>query len=463
MSEAEQDPREERGLSLSSLLKFYWPLAVSWLFMSMETPLAISILSRMRDEVENTAVFLPMMAISLFIEGPVIDLLATATTFGRSRTSYRRLRSFSLWLMIWCTVIHSLVALTPIYGWVTGNWLGLRPELMDSLRPALIWMIPWSAFIGWRRFRQGILIRSGETRPIGIGTVIRAATIFGVGLALSYGPLPGIQVIAIALSTSVAIEAAFIHFASSRTVRTQLPETTPEELQTGYLSTRFLLLFHVPLALTTMLHLSSSQLAAKTLSMTQDAVLTMAAWQTASSLVFLHRALTFALPEMVISLATDTRKEQILGRFCVGIGAVLSGIMLLLWGTGASRWIMLGPLGTTPQVAEMAQLSYLACAILPLLTAYGAYYRGLLTAGRLTRFRLVAMGISTASFFLSLEVLVRVLKQGILVPSISLVIMAGTEMAVQAFFLRRSRRHSDDSAPKDKPQVLAAEPVSLAE
>lgn len=463
MSEIDLDQRESECLRLPSLLKFYWPLALSWLFMSMETPLAISILSRTRDEVLNTAAYLPMMAISFFIEGPVIDLLATTTTFGKSRFSYRRLRTFCLWVMLWCTVIHAVVALTPVYSWVVVGWLGLKPDLVEALRPALVWMIPWSALIGWRRFRQGILIRSGETRPIGIGTILRATTIFGVGFMLGHGSLPGIQAIAIALVASVGIEAIFVHFASLRVVRTELVDSIEEDHEPGFLSTRFLLAFHVPLALTTMLNLSSMQLAAKTLSQTQNSAQTMAAWQTAASLVFLHRALTFALPEMVIALANDGGRERILRRFCVGIGISLSGLMLLLWASGAAHWILVTLLGSTAQVARMAELAFVASASLPILTAYSSYFRGLLTLGRLTRFRLIAMAVSTASFFVSLEIFVRVLDSGILVPAYSLIVMAAAEVWIQAYFLFRSRRLPAAAPPQLDPTRAVAEPVSLTE
>jgi hypothetical protein len=67
----------EPALSHRHILKFYLPLALSWIFMAIESPIALSVISRMSNAEINAAAFQPLMALALLIESPVIDLLKT--------------------------------------------------------------------------------------------------------------------------------------------------------------------------------------------------------------------------------------------------------------------------------------------------------------------------------------------------------------------------------------------------
>ena len=75
---------EEAPLTSRTILRFYYPLALSWLFMAIESPIAIIILSRLPGSEVATAAFLIMMGLALWIESPVIDMLSTSTTLARN-------------------------------------------------------------------------------------------------------------------------------------------------------------------------------------------------------------------------------------------------------------------------------------------------------------------------------------------------------------------------------------------
>src|SRR5689334_12092802 len=168
--------------------------------MALESPICVSVVSRLPFHGSpiaklNTAAFLVLMSIALFIETPVIDLLSTSTTLSKNRQDYELVNRFVWILMIATAVVHALVIFTPIYWVVTLNVLRLKPEVAEAARIGLAMMVLWSPAIGWRRFRQGLLIRFHRTRMVGYGTAVRVGTVALLNMSLFFlSNLPGIQI-----------------------------------------------------------------------------------------------------------------------------------------------------------------------------------------------------------------------------------------------------------------------------
>ena len=93
------EPITSAELTHRHILKFYSPLALSWIFMAVESPIALSVISRMPNAEICRAAFQPLMALAYLIESPVIDLLTTATTLGKDRKHYVQLSRFVWWIM----------------------------------------------------------------------------------------------------------------------------------------------------------------------------------------------------------------------------------------------------------------------------------------------------------------------------------------------------------------------------
>ncbi|MEJ5170382.1 MAG: hypothetical protein WHU10_05290 [Fimbriimonadales bacterium] len=297
---------------VSAVARLFWPLAVSWLFMSLETPIAMAILSRSDRPDVGAAGFLILMAIAIWIESPVIDLLSTSTAFARSRQDFLRVRGFTIGTMVWVTAAHALVAFTPLYWLLTRSVLGLPEEVTQAVQVPLQIMLPWSALIGWRRFQQGILIRGGNTRPIVLGTSLRLATIALVGFTLfGWLRVPALEATAIALVASVAVESLFVTWVVQPVLRERYSQPTG----TSGVTLAGLLRFHLPLTLTTMVSLTVTPLLGSALARMPDSVRSMAAWQVAITLVGLVRIIPFALPEAVIALYSERhpRARVVLG------------------------------------------------------------------------------------------------------------------------------------------------------
>lgn len=436
-------------------LRFFSPLAFSWLFMAIESPIALSAISRLPDPLVSTAAFFMMMGIAIWIESPVIDLLSTSVTLATDSKRYATISRFVWVLMGLVTLTHFTVVATPLYGFVSGSILNLSPEVSEATRLGLLIMTPWSAVIGWRRYLQGVLIRFGHTKAVGLGTASRLVTMATVTYGLFFTvELPSIAIVAIGLIASVAADAAFAHWSSRRIVRTMFgkerrpkrwfnlgsrrSEIVPSALgvepvpEDAPLSFRELAAFHTPLTLTTMVMLVGSPLIGAFLFRTASPVLATAGWQVATTLLFLLRTVLFALPEVVIALYDRPDGPRVLRSFCMCAGAIASAVLLLFSFTGLDSVFFERVLGADPASSRFAHLCVLLCALTPLINAAQSYFRGELTKWRQTRVRLwavlIGMSVLVASLLTCLSLGVR--AEWMIATSLTL------SMASEAVFLR---------------------------
>jgi hypothetical protein len=444
--------------SYREIFRFYFPLALSWLFMALEAPITTTVVSQSAGAEVQLAAMLMLFGLALWIESPVIDLLATSTTLTKDASSFAVISRFVWWLMGWCTLVHAAIALTPLFDIVTISILGVPSPVAEAARIPMAIMIPWSAFIGWRRYLQGILIRFGRTRIIGWGTAVRVLTVASISLTLLLTTdLAGIMIAAVALVCSVTAEAMFIHWASRAVVEAHLrvegrgtrdegadasPDHSPGSSLTDLshkgrgdtvsdssgLTMARLARFHLPLTATTMTFLLSLPLISGAIARSPDSISAMAGWQVATSLIFLFRTVVFALPEPIIALHSGPESAFRLARFCAMVGLAASGAMVLLSVLGGDRLVFREVFGADASVILAASLAFLACAALPLIGALQSYLRGMLTAHHFTVARLGAVLASTAVLLTCLYLGVRQAWPGVTVAAYALNFSALAEL-----------------------------------
>ncbi len=358
--------------------------------MGLEGPVCEGVINRLHHPEINAAAWPVLMAIAIWIESPVIDLLSTSTTLAKSQQNYEVISRFVWYLLMWVTVAHAAVVLTPLYGVVAEGLLGVKPEVANAARAGLIILIPWSAMIGWRRYLQGILIRNGRTRSVGVGTTARVLTLVIMSVILfTTTKLPSVVIASIAIILSVGMEASVIHLLSRDVIRTAFRDKTAS--QSEPLTMKKLISFHAPLSATTMVNLLVMPLVNAGLARTDRPVLALAGCGVAGAIVFLHRAITFCIPEVVITLYKGSQTRLKLRNFSLGVGALSSGLILFLGLTGLDRFLFAGLIQAKPPIAEVAHWCYLFSAAVPFVDSAQAYVRGVLTAHHLTVSRLIAV------------------------------------------------------------------------
>jgi hypothetical protein len=202
-------------LSNREIITAWWPLAASWLLMSAELPMVSACVARMPEASLQLAAFGSIVfPLALVIEGPVIMMLAAATALAEHPENLRRLWRFMHQLGLLLTVIHAIFAFTPLLDVVVINMMGAPEELVEPTRLGVRLMLPWSWLIADRRFHQGVLIRHGYSRTVGIGTAVRLISTLSmlfVGYQLQWGS--GVAVACSTLSGAVFAEAIYVRWA----------------------------------------------------------------------------------------------------------------------------------------------------------------------------------------------------------------------------------------------------------
>ncbi|MCY4505332.1 MAG: hypothetical protein OXG35_00005, partial [Acidobacteria bacterium] len=195
-------------LTWPRIAAFWLPLAGTWLMMAAEGPYLAAIIARLDQPTENLAAFGVAFALAIIIEAPVIMLMAASTALVTDAASYAALRRFTYTLAAALTLVQVVAVLPSVFDWLALSLIGLPPDVARLAHHGLAIMLPWPIAIGYRRFRQGLLIRRRLTRLVTYGTALRLAAMSAAALAAARVPgLQGVHVGTIALATGVVVEA----------------------------------------------------------------------------------------------------------------------------------------------------------------------------------------------------------------------------------------------------------------
>jgi hypothetical protein len=375
---------------------FFWlPLAASWLLMSAEGPILQAAIARLPDMETQLAAFGIVTSLEIAIESPVIMLLATCTALATSARNYLVLRRFMIWVNFLVTMVALLVAFTPLYGFIVLTLMGIPKPIAAAAQPGMRIMVLWSASIGFRRFLQGVLIRQGQTRWVGYGTVARLISSGGGGILLAvFTDLPGVYIGSIALMAGVMIEAAFIGYVARPTVRYLL--ASRESPAADALSIWDVASYHAPLAATSLLTLLAQPLIGAGLARMPYPEENLAVWPVIWGILFIFRSPSFALPEAVIALMTERRLKEQVRRFCTFIGVLSAAAMALLVVTPLFRVYLRYVAGLPDRLARFVIPAMILALPLPCINSIHSWFRGQLMAVRRTRVIYWGMGINLA-------------------------------------------------------------------
>jgi hypothetical protein len=372
-------------------------------------------------------------------------LLTASTALARDRHAYGVIRRFMFVTAGLLTLLHAVLAFTPLFDWVAGTLIGVPEPVREPARAGLRIMLPWTLSIAYRRTQQGVLIRFGRARAVTWGTVVRLTTLvslLGAGMAL--GTVPAIVVGTVGVIGAVVAEAVFAGFAVRPVLRGPLAEV--EASEASPLSMSRFIRFYTPLSLTPLLNFIAMPLSAAAMSRMPNALESLAAWPVLSGSTFTVRSLGFAYNEVVVSLMDRARPVPALRRFAWGLSVF--GLLVLLAGAATP----LGRLWFERASALPSGLALLARQSLWLLVPMGAvsvwqsYHMGMLVHAHRTR------AMSEAKLLLLLAT-VTVLGVGVAWQSIpglafaSLALTAGG-LAEIAWLARRSHplRHPANAA-----------------
>ncbi len=362
----------------------WWPLAMSWLLMSLELPALGAIIARLEDpEIHLAAYGGVVFPLALIIEAPIIMLLAASTALSKDWASYAKLRNYMLGASAILTTLHILIAFTPLYYFIVEDILGAPSEIVEPARIGLMIMTPWTWAIAYRRLNQGVLIRFEHSRAISIGTFIRLATdVIVLLIGYSIGTLPGVVVATSAVAASVIAEAFYVAIRIRPVIKNELipaPQVNPA------LTYRAFANFYIPLALTSLLTLIVQPLGSAALSRMPLALESLAVWTVIMGLTFMLRSLGIALNEVVVALLDEPNSTNSLWRFTKFLAVGTTAFMLIMVLTPLAD-IWFGKISALrPELVEMAKWSLWLALPMPALAALQSWYQGGILQSRKTR------------------------------------------------------------------------------
>ncbi|MEI6171970.1 MAG: hypothetical protein WCQ45_05805, partial [bacterium] len=125
----------ERDLTTGQVFRTWWPLAASWVLMALEGPLQTIFVARLADPKIHLAAFGSLvLPIAMLIEAPIIMLLSASTALCVDHDAYRKIRRFMHGLSAVLTVLHIVIALSPLYHLLVVNVLHAPPEIVEPGR-----------------------------------------------------------------------------------------------------------------------------------------------------------------------------------------------------------------------------------------------------------------------------------------------------------------------------------------
>ncbi len=377
---------ESQQLTTKKIIVFWMPLAATWLMMASEGPFLAAIIARLNAPKINLAAYGVAFSIALLVEAPIIMLMSAATALVKDRDSYLKLRNFSYSLNGIITLLMLFILIPPVFRLITRNLMDLPENVARLTYMATAIMLPWPAAIGFRRFYQGILIRSNLTRRVAYGTILRLATMTATGLVCFIFFQPhGAVVGALALSVVVTVEALASRIMVHSSIGMLLAlKTNPQGLER--LSYKSIITFYYPLALTSILNLGVFPMVTFFMAQSRMPLESLAVLPVIHSLVFIFRSIGLSFQEVGIALLGEKQKNyEPLRNFAILLGVVVLILfstvsftpLAFLWFNNVS--------GLSLELSKFALLPTKILTLTPALMVLLTFLRSLMVNSRKTK------------------------------------------------------------------------------
>jgi Na+-driven multidrug efflux pump len=177
----QKEDTENGNLNLRSIVRFYFPLALTSILSLGVHPFVTFFLGRSYMAVESLAV-LPVVSSLVFIFRSLglSYQEVNIALIGKEKQNYRILRNFAVYLGLLVTVLITVLAFTPLADFWFINISGLTKELTDLSYLPLKIMILLPALTVYLNFQRSCLIINGTTGPMSISTAIELVGIIVV-------------------------------------------------------------------------------------------------------------------------------------------------------------------------------------------------------------------------------------------------------------------------------------------
>jgi hypothetical protein len=414
----------KRPLTNKQIFLFWAPLAATWLMMAVEGPFLAAVIARLAEPKYNLAAFGVAFSFAVLIEAPIIMIMSASTALVKNRLTFIKLRNFAYVLNTLVTIGMLLFVFPPIFFLITQKIIGLPENVASITHTASLIMLPWPAAIGYRRFYQGILIRSNLTRRVAYGTLVRLSSMAVTAVSCYlFFDLNGAVVGALALSVAVLAEAVVSKMMARASVKMLLAEMNTNQKEYS-LSYRGIMRFYYPLALTSILGIGVHPMMTFFMGQSRMSLESLAVWPVVYSLVFVFRSLGLSYQEVGIALLGEKNEEFTpLRNFTIILGIGVTAALSLVAFTPLSYIWFRKISGLSLELTQFSLVPTMIMTAIPGLMVLLSFQRSLLVNCRRTKPITLATSIEVVTIVLMLLLTIQWLGMiGVMAASISLIV-----------------------------------------
>ncbi len=388
-------------MTLRTILRTWWPLALSWLLMSAEPSALVAVVARMAHPEINLAAYGSVsFAINGLIQAPLLSLLSLSTSLSRDWQSFQVGKRLMTYMGIGVTLLYLLVAYTPLFDLIVKYLIGAPAEIIEPARISLMVGIPWSFAVGYRRFHQGVLIRFNHSGAVSMGTLTRFladALVLVVGYSLA--AVPGAVLATLMMVAGVITDALFVRWRVKPILENEVRGYPPNE---NPIRMKEMIAVYFPLAITPLLNQLVRPIGSAALSRLPDPITALAIWPVISSFLWLLLTPASALNETVNALIDRPGARAALVRFIAIVAVVETAVILLIVATPLARLWFGGVSGLDETSVQVASQAFWLLAPTGILAPMGAWFTGVILFTRKTRAITEGMLIYLGTFALTL-------------------------------------------------------------
>lgn len=377
------------SLTMRRVTQTWWPLAAGWFLMTVEIPVLSAAIARNPEPQINLAAWGLVFSLALILASPVMMLLSASTALSRDWQAYTKVLRYGMVLSLILTLVHMLLAFTPLFDFVVGKLMAPPPEIIEPTRLGLALMLPYIAALAYRRFNYGVLIRFNHTRSVTLGAGVRLAT-DALILVILYliGVRNGVVIATITITIGVVVEAIY----SGVRVHPVLNELRAAKPSQRPLTLSSFLEFYTPLVMTSLLQILVQPMGTAALSRMAEPLDSLAVWPVVYSLMILWTSAGMAFTDAVVVLLDEPRPVHVLHKFTLRGGIIAIGLLLIMNATPLADLWFKHIAALPPELAGPASWALWMTLLVPGLAFLQSWYTGTLVNARQTR------GITEAVF-----------------------------------------------------------------
>lgn len=388
---------QERAAGLPELLRFFAPLAVTWMLMMFTHTIISAGLARTSNPTIATAAYAIALSFGEIFEAPLVMIRQTGIAFITGRQSFQTVRQVTLvTIAIFMVIVSTIAYIPPLTRFMFQDILGVTNDLYTAAVLGFRVTMFFPLVSGLRSLYQSIILVNRRTIYISLGVIVRvsfvALVVFGL---VRTSQVPGVLVGAIAIVGAVLAEAIPASYFGSRL---QTDAGSP-------IATRTVRRFYLPLIASSLFVTMGKPFINAGLTRMPEATVSLAAFSVATSLAGILISPSHNIHQLTMVFGRSQQNLPLVRKFAVGFSFVTTSLLLLVSFSPLGTWILTGPINIPQEMLAPTQLALRLLACFPLLIGWLEYNTGILLLSQSTR--IVSLGktlnlFSTIAFVLLL-------------------------------------------------------------